>query len=75
MIVKKQEKSLFFSILNLGEHDFFFITKRPDEISKFPKNGSFETPILKLAVYPLNIHNFNFNGQLSSDRLYINTKT
>ena len=27
------------------------------------------------AVCPLNIHNFNFNGQLSFDRPYINRKT
>ena len=42
------------------------------ESSKFPKSWTFETPILKLAVCPLNIHNFNFNGQLSLPRLYIN---
>ena len=29
-----------------------------DESSKFPKSWTFETPILKLAVCPLNIHNF-----------------
>ena len=46
-----------------------------DESSKFPKSCTFETPILKLAVCPLNIHNFNFNGQVSLDRLYINRKT
>ena len=45
------------------------------ESSKFPKSWTFETPILKLAVGPLNIHNFNFNGQLSFDRLYKNRKT
>ena len=45
-----------------------------DESSKFPKSRTFETPILKLAVCPLNIHNFNFDGQLSLDRLYINKK-
>ena len=45
------------------------------ESSKFPKSWTFETPILKLAVCPLNILNFNFNGQLFLDRLYINRKT
>ena len=29
------------------------------ESSKFPKSWTFGTPILKLAVCPLNIHNFN----------------
>ena len=45
------------------------------KVQKFPKSCTFETPISKLAVCPLNIHNFNFNGQLSLDRLYINRKT
>ena len=37
---------------------------------------NFQNPeLLKLAVCPLNIHNFNFNGQLSLDRLYISRKT
>ena len=44
------------------------------ESSKFSKSCTFETPILKLAVCPLNIHNFNFNGKLSLDRLYMNRK-
>ena len=43
--------------------------------SKFPKSWTFETSILKLAVCPLNIHNFNFTGHLSLDKLYINRKT
>ena len=30
------------------------------KIQKFPKSLTFETPILKLAVCPLNIHNFKF---------------
>ena len=34
-----------------------------------------KSKLLKLAVCPLNIHNFNFNGQLSLDRLYILRKT
>ena len=30
------------------------------ESSKFPKSWTLETPILNLAVCPLNIHNFKF---------------
>ena len=41
------------------------------ESSKFPKSWTLETSILKFAVCPLIIHNF----QLPLDRLYINRKT
>ena len=34
------------------------------ERSKFPKSLTFETPILKLAVCPLNIHNFKFKWSI-----------
>ena len=52
------------------------LDKHIGETSKLPKSWFFETSILKLAaVCPLNIHNFNFNGHLSLDRLYINRKT
>ena len=44
------------------------------ESLKFPKSLTFETPILKLAVYPLNTIS-SLNGQLSLDRLYNNRKT
>ena len=43
------------------------------ESSKFPKSWIFETPILKLAVCPLNSH--NSNGQMYLDSLYIKRKT
>ena len=41
------------------------------------KNGQTKslTPILKLAVCPLNIHNFKFNGQMFLDRLKINQRS
>ena len=42
---------------------------------KISKILNFWRSILKLAVWPLNIHNFNFNCQLSLDRLNINRKT
>ena len=45
-----------------------------DVSSKFPKSLTFKTPIFKFAVCPLNVQNFNFNGQLSLDRLSINRK-
>ena len=32
--------------------------------SKFPKSWTFETPILKLAVCPLNIHNLKFKWSI-----------
>ena len=34
------------------------------ESSKFPKSWTFETPILNLAVCPLNIHNFKFKWSI-----------
>ena len=34
------------------------------ESSKFPKSWTFKTPILKLAIGPLNIHNFKFKWPL-----------
>ena len=34
------------------------------ESSKFPKFRTFKTPILKLAVCPLNIHNFKFKWSI-----------
>ena len=34
------------------------------ESSKFPKSLTFETPILKLAVCPLNITNFKFKWSI-----------
>ena len=45
------------------------------ESSKFPKSRTFKTPILKLAVCTLNIHNSSLNGQLPLDGHYINRKT
>ena len=34
------------------------------ESSKFPKSWTFQTPILKLAICPLNIHNFKFKWSI-----------
>ena len=46
------------------------------ESSKFPKSWHFETPILKLAMCPLNLLTISsLNDQLSLDRLYNNRKT
>ena len=41
------------------------------ESTKLPKSQTFETLILKLAVYPLNIQNFKLNGQLCLGRIQI----
>ena len=45
------------------------------ESSNFPKSWTFETPVLKLAVCPLNIYNFKLNDQLSLDRPNMNQRT
>ena len=52
-----------YALVNMGED------------SKFPKTWTFETPILKHAVCPLNIHNSSLNGQLSLQRLEINKRS
>ena len=43
-----QQRAFIMSIINMGDS------------SKFPKSWTFETPVLKLAVCPLNIHNLKF---------------
>ena len=45
------------------------------EISKFPKFETFKTPILKLAVCPLNIHNFKFKWSIVLRQTEYNQRT